>query len=207
MPHPFKQPATPKDVVRSRYVLEPYELVNWFGLGRENLVVDRRSVVEETQWQDRLAALEERVRLLEDQVAIHRLINSWGPAVDTGDADTAAGLFSDDAILETDLSNLRGSGAISAMVRSEAHQSLVRQGSAHIPAFPVIDVEGDTAKAIGYSRVYLHTEEGYEVWRVSANYWEFTRSNDVWRVSRRANHVIDGGQEAHELLGRLSLGH
>jgi ketosteroid isomerase-like protein len=165
--------------------------------------------VEEAQGQDRVAALEQRVRRLEDQVAIHRLINSWGPAVDTGNADTAAGLFSDDAILETDLSNLRGPEAISAMVLSEGHQSLVRQGSAHIPAFPVVevDVDGDTAKAIGYSRVYLHTDEGYEVWRVSANYWEFTRAGDVWRVSRRTNHVIDGGQEAHELLSRLFQQH
>jgi ketosteroid isomerase-like protein len=150
----------------------------------------------------RLDTMEERVQQLEDQVAIHRLINSWGPAVDTGQAEAAAALFSDDAVLQSDLSHLTGPAAIAAMVRSDGQQALIEQGSAHIPAFPVVDVDGDRARAIGYSRVYLHTDEGYEVWRVSANYWEFTRTDNGWRVSRRINHVIDGGPQAQQLLAR-----
>jgi ketosteroid isomerase-like protein len=154
-----------------------------------------------------VAALEQRVRFLEDQVAIHRLINTWGPAVDTGNAESVAGLFSEDAVLESDLSSLTGPAAISAMVLSEGQQSLIRRGSAHIPAFPIVDVDGDEATAIGYSRVYQHTDDGYEVWRVSANYWEFQRTGEGWRVSRRTNHVIDGGPEAQQLLGRVFQHH
>jgi ketosteroid isomerase-like protein len=164
---------------------------------------DRRYVVEDSELQDRLAALEERVTLLEDHVAIHRLINSWGPAVDTGNAEAAGALFSDDAILESDLSYLIGPGAISYMVTGEGHQALIRGGSAHIPAFPVIRVDGDTATAVGYTRVYRHTEDGYEVWRVSANAWRFKRTEAGWRVSRRTNHVIDGGPQAPKLLSQL----
>lgn len=153
--------------------------------------------------EDRVVALEERVRVLEDQVAIHRLINSWGPAVDTGNAQAAAALFSDDAILESDLSYLIGPPAIAAMVLGEGHQSLIQGGSAHIPAFPIVRVDGDQATAVGYTRVYRHLEEGYDVWRVSANRWEFRRTEDGWRVTKRTNHVIDGGPEAPQLLGRL----
>ena len=158
--------------------------------------------MEDAELRARLAILEEQVRRLEDQVAIHRLINSWGPAVDTGQAEAAAALFSEDAVLQSDMSYLTGPAAIEDMVRSDGQQALIDQGSAHIPAFPVVDIEGDAARAIGYSRVYLHTDEGYEVWRVSANYWEFTRTHDGWRVSRRTNHVIDGGPQAQQLLGR-----
>jgi hypothetical protein len=86
------------------------------------------------------------------------------------------------------------------MVHSDGQQALIRQGSAHIPAFPLVEIDGDSARALGYSRVYLHTESGYEVWRVSANYWEFRRTANGWRVSSRVNHVIDGGPEAQELL-------
>jgi ketosteroid isomerase-like protein len=156
-----------------------------------------------TQEKDRVAALEERVKLLEDQLAIHRLINSWGPAVDTGNADAAAALFSDDAILESDLSYLIGPAAIAAMVLGEGHQSLIRGGSAHIPAFPIVDVDGDRATATGYTRVYRHTDDGYEVWRLSANHWEFRRLPEGWRVTRRTNHVIDGGPQATEILRTL----
>ncbi len=158
--------------------------------------------MEDAELEARLAILEEQVRRLEDQVAIHRLINSWGPAVDTGQAEAAAALFSEDAVLQSDMSYLTGPAAIEDMVRSDGQQALIDQGSAHIPAFPVVDIDGDAARAIGYSRVYLHTDDGYEVWRVSANYWEFTRTDDGWRVRRRTNHVIDGGPQAQQLLGR-----
>lgn len=159
--------------------------------------------MDDAQQQDRLTALEERVKLLEDQLAIHRLVNTWGPAVDTGNSEAAAALFSDDAILESDLSYLIGPPAIAAMVLADGHQSLIKGGSAHIPAAPIIDVDGDTATATGYTRVYRHTEDGYEVWRVSANHWEFRRQPEGWRVTRRTNHVIDGGKEAPAILSGL----
>lgn len=158
--------------------------------------------MDSTQQEDRLAALEQRVSLLEDQLDIHRLINSWGPAVDTGDGDAAAALFAEDGLLESDLSYLIGPASIKAMVHGDGHQSLIRDGSAHIPAFPIVRVTGDRASATGYTRVYRYTGEGYEVWRVSANYWEFRRTPDGWRVTRRINHVIDGGPSAKEILGR-----
>jgi hypothetical protein len=153
--------------------------------------------------QDRLEALERRVGFLEDEVAILRLINSWGPAVDTGNAEVAAALFADDGILESDMSYLIGPPAIAAMVRGDGHQSLIRGGSAHIPASPIVQIHGDRASATGYTRVYRHTDEGYEVWRLSANHWEFRRTDDGWRVTRRTNHVIDGGPEAPAILTQL----
>jgi hypothetical protein len=150
--------------------------------------------------QDRLTALEQRVRVLEDHLAILRLINTWGPAVDTGHGEAAASLWTDDGILESDLSHLVGPGAVAAMVASEGQQALIRDGSAHVPAFPVVAVEGDQATATGYTWVYRHRPEGYEVWRVSANQWEFRRTAGVWRVARRTTQVIDGGPKAQELL-------
>jgi ketosteroid isomerase-like protein len=159
--------------------------------------------VDDNRLADRMAALEERLGHLEDQLAIHRLINCWGPAVDIGDGVAAASLFADDGILESDLSYLTGPAAIKAMVHGEGHQSLIRDGSAHVPAFPIVNIDGDRATATGYTRVYRHTADGYEVWRLSANHWEFRRTADGWRMTRRTNHVIDGGPEANELLSRV----
>jgi hypothetical protein len=150
--------------------------------------------------QDRLGALERRVRLLEDQVALYRLISSYGPAVDTGSAEAAGALWDDDGVYEFDTSRLDGPQGIAAMVRGDGHQGLIRQGCAHILALPVVNVDGDRATAAGYSRVYLHTEQGYEIWRVSANSWEFRRTEAGWRVTRRVNRTIDGGPEARGLL-------
>jgi ketosteroid isomerase-like protein len=157
--------------------------------------------VEYTRPDDRLAVLEERVRLLEDQLAIQRLINTWGPAVDTGRSREAAGIWTEDGILQSDVSLLEGPSAVAAMVEGEGQQELIRQGCAHVQAFPLVRVDGDSATATSYSHVYRHTPDGgHEVWRVSANRWEFRRTPSGWRVTRRVVQVIDGGPKARELL-------
>lgn len=151
---------------------------------------------------DRLAALERRVGFLEDQVELLRLINSWGPAVDTGAAEQAAALWADGGVLESDLSRLQGPAEVAAMVDSEGQQALIGQGCAHVQAYPLLSIDGDRASAVGYSRVYRYVDGGHEVWRVSANRWEFRRTPEGWRVAHRVNHVIDGGPEAREILRR-----
>ena len=158
--------------------------------------------MDSTEIQHRLAELEERVRLLEDEAAIRQLMFTWGPAVDTGSSEVASGLWAEDGVLETDMSHLVGPREVAAMVESEGHQALVRQGAGHVQGYPIVTVDGDRATATGYSRVYLHTDSGYEVWRLSANHWQFVRTPNGWRVSRRTNHVIDGGPEARVILSR-----
>ena len=151
---------------------------------------------------DRVSALERRVQELEDQLAILRVINSWGPAVDTGSSMAAGALFDSDGVLESDLSRLEGPAGVEAMVHSDGQQSLIGRGCAHVQTAPLIVVDGDRATAIAYSQVYLHADQGHEVWRVSANQWEFRRTPNGWRVTRRLNRVIDGNPEAHSILRR-----
>jgi len=157
-------------------------------------------VAEDAGFLERFAALESRVRELEDHVAILRLINSWGPAVDTGSSEAAANLFDDDGVLESDLSHLQGPSEVAAMVESDGQQALIRQGCAHVQSAPVVTVDGDRATAITYSQVYLHAENGHDVWRVSANQWECRRTAAGWRLTRRVNRVIDGSPAPQTIL-------
>ena len=146
------------------------------------------------------ATLERRVHMLEDHVAILRMINSWGPAVDTGTSHAAGALFDENGELDSDLSRLEGPAAVVAMVESDAQRAMIQQGCAHVQTAPLITVEGDHATAIAYSQVYLHTDHGHDVWRVSANRWEFRRTSDGWRITRRVNRVIDGNRASHDIL-------
>ncbi len=148
----------------------------------------------------RLHALEARVRQLEDHLAVMRLINSWGPAVDTGRSKEAADLWDEDGVLDSDLSRLEGPAAVVAMVESDGQQALIRQGCAHVQSAPVITVDGDRATATAYSQVFLHTENGPDVWRVSANQWECRRTPDGWRLTQRLNRIIDGTSGSHAVL-------
>jgi SnoaL-like domain len=148
----------------------------------------------------RLAALESRVRELEDHLAVLRLINSWGPAVDTGSSQQAGALWDESGVLESDLSRLEGPAAVVAMVESDGQQALIRKGCAHVQSAPVVTIDGDHAVAVAYSQVFLHSENGHEVWRVSANRWDCHRTPDGWRLTRRVNRVIDGEPAARSVL-------
>jgi ketosteroid isomerase-like protein len=156
--------------------------------------------MESTQAQPDLATLEARLRRLEDEAAICRLIFSWGPAADTANGEAAAALWTEDAVLQTEASETRGSANVLTMINSDAQHSLVDQGCAHVHGFPIVLVDGDQATAVNYSRVYMHSDDGYGIWRVSANNWAFVRTEDGWRATRRTVHVIDGGKEAQQLL-------
>ncbi len=160
--------------------------------------------MESTQAQPDFAALEARLRRLEDEAAICRLIFSWGPAADTANGEAAGALWTEDAVLETEARQTQGAAAVLTMINSDGQHSLVSQGCAHVHGFPIVQVDGDEATAVNYSRVYLHTDDGYEIWRVSANNWGFRRTADGWRATRRTVHVIDGGPEAQDLLRRAA---
>ncbi len=151
---------------------------------------------------DRVAALEARVRELEDRLEVFHLISSWGPAADTGNGEAASAIWTDDAVLETEYGDIEGADGIGLMIDGEDQGALVRRGCAHVQGLPRVSIDGDRATAINYGRVYLHGEDGYEVWRVSANLWDFRRTEDGWRACRRRVHVIDGGPEAQHLLSR-----
>jgi hypothetical protein len=65
---------------------------------------------------------------------------------------------------------------------------------------PHIVLDGDTAVATSYSRLYRRDGDNFRVWRVGANRWEFVRTADGWRVKNRVNRVLNGGEEPRALL-------
>jgi hypothetical protein len=153
-----------------------------------------------TDIEQRLAALEARVHLLEDENALHRLMTSYGPAVDSGSADEAGALWTTDGTYETDGGPgvMEGSAGVAAMVRGRGHQSLL-PNCAHQVGPGVVKVDGDRAEATTYSRVYLRDGDSFRVWRVAVNEWHFVRTGAGWRVQRRINRRL-GHPESTALL-------
>jgi uncharacterized protein (TIGR02246 family) len=149
-------------------------------------------------------ALAKRVRTLEDELAIHRLIVRYGFAVDTGDADGAAAVFTEDAVYDVDGPLLmEGRQAVRDMVRGPRHQAML-PSCAHQIGPAVVEVEGDRAVATGYSRVYHRQGGGIAIYRVSFNRWELVRDGGDWRIARRTTRLL-GHEDAQALL-RQALG-
>lgn len=132
-----------------------------------------------------VAELARRVERLEDELAIHRLIVSYGLGVDAGDADRGAAVFTEDGVYDVDVGRMEGRDAVRAMVRGPKHQEMVGH-CAHQIGPAVVTLEGDgRASAVGYSRVYLETRAGTHVYRVSLNRWNLVKERGAWLIARR----------------------
>jgi uncharacterized protein (TIGR02246 family) len=146
-------------------------------------------------------ALARRVQALEDELAIHRLIVRYGLSVDIGDADLAAGVFTDDGVYDVDIGRMEGRDAVRAMVQSARHQGMVGH-CAHQIGPAVVELAGDDrAVATGYSRVYLHSAAGTHIYRVSCNRWQLVKRDGEWLIAHRTTRVL-GNDEATGVLRR-----
>ena len=147
----------------------------------------------------RVAALEQRLQTVEDELAIHRLIVRYGLAVDLGDPDAAADVFTEDGVYDVDVGVMDGREAVRAMVRGERHQSMVGHCAHQIgPAVVELGAPG-RAVATGYSRVYLETRAGTHIYRVSFNRWELVKAAGEWKIARRVTRIL-GNDEAGTLF-------
>ena len=154
----------------------------------------------------RLAGVEERMRLAEDHLTLWRIVASYGLAVDSGEADATAEIWTEDGLYDVDPVLLEGRKALRDMVSSDFHQGLIAGGVAHLMGVPHIVIDGDHAVVTNYSQVAVREQDqdAHRLWRTSTNRWEFARTAEGWQVTRRNNRLLDGRPEAPELL-RLGL--
>jgi ketosteroid isomerase-like protein len=148
----------------------------------------------------RLAA---RLQAVEDELAITRLLTSYGFAVDGDDSDGCADLYSPDAVVTIDdVTTLRGRAELRGIVTSDAHQAIL-PGCAHVMGPFTVHVSADTATATGYATVYVAGEAGRGVWRQSLSRWTLGRVSGHWKVRRRESWAI--GREQGQQIAREGL--
>ncbi|NKY86733.1 nuclear transport factor 2 family protein [Nocardia veterana] len=153
---------------------------------------------------DDLTEVLRRLRRIEDELAIMRLIASYGPLVDAGAADATAELWCADGEYEVEGWQMRGREEVRSMVNSTAHRTLIAGGSAHFQGPARIEISGDDALAIFESLLVHRESERYEVLRASVHRLELRRTADGWRIARRAGRLLDGGPQARELLSTFA---
>jgi hypothetical protein len=150
-----------------------------------------------------VAALAARVRQLEDQVVIGQLVAQYGPAVDSGSAEAAAGLWEESGAFEVPpYATWTGHEEIAGMVNGPGHQALITNGAAHVLTAPLIAVDGDDARAWNYALNVRWDPEQDRFWvaRASANGWRLRRSSGGWRIAHRVNRALDGTSEPRAIF-------
>ena len=137
-----------------------------------------------------LAALTARVRALEDELAITRVLTSYGLTVDSDDADGCADLYTDDAVVTIDdEATFAGREQIRTIVTCDEHQAIL-PGCAHVMGPFVIRVDSDRAVATGYATIFTAGQGQREVLRQSFGRWELSRIDNRWRITNRAAYAM-----------------
>jgi hypothetical protein len=145
--------------------------------------------------------LERRVRALEDELAIYRVLARYGPAVDSGSGDVAAALFTEDGAYDAGMGRWTGRDEIAGMVHGRVHQGLIHAGAAHVMGgVPHVILNGDTAVAVAYFHLHRRGDDEFKVWRVTATRWDLVRDGETWKVASRVNRLLDGSDDARRLL-------
>lgn len=152
--------------------------------------------------EERVDQLEARLRAAEDQLEIIRLLNTYGPAVDSGSAVAAAALWTQDGIYDAGGVTRFTPEALVAMYNDAGHQALIHEGSSHLTATPRIEVRGDEAEAVAYSFVVRRRGEEWFLMRAAINHWQLVRTSAGWRIKERFNRVLDGSDASHEVMKR-----
>jgi hypothetical protein len=164
-------------------------------------------MTEITELEARLAAVEARLRAVEDHEALRQLVATYGPAVDSGHAEIAASLWSDDGVFDVvPWFELVGHEQIAGMVSGPGHQSVIESGCGHVLTAPRLTVDGDEAQGWNYAFHIRWDGDAERFWiaRLSANEWHFRRGTEGWRVVRRTNVNLDGDERPREILGRAA---
>jgi len=159
-------------------------------------------------------SLEDRVRAIEDKLAIFHLIASHPPAADTGTDRYYREAFVADG--EMDLGGgkgARGNDTIGALVKTPEHEAAIAGGLCHFAGLPSVEIKGDSAVALSYLQIITPDRQaaprevsghgsttGFRIHRVGANRWELKRSKDGWKVVRRTLRPLDGTDDARALL-------
>ena len=160
-------------------------------------------------------SLEQRLRDIEDRLAIYNLIAAHPPSADTGARAYTNSVWIADGTFD------RGPGLVTSPgrdgpgqgVESPAHQAAIRNGIAHFAGLPHIRIDGDAAIVTAYLQIVVPqtqgepveisnhgTTKGFRIHRMSANRWELVRTAKGWKIKRRTLRVLDGSEPAREIL-------
>jgi len=159
--------------------------------------------------------LDERIRMIEDRLAIYNLIASHPPSADTGAGEFVAHVWAEDGVFDrgAEFPRPTGRAAIAVGSSNPEHHRAIEQGIAHFAGLPYVRIDGDTAVAISYLQILVPdrvgpvfdvpnhgSSRGFHVHRVSANRWEFVRTEQGWKISRRTLRPLDGTAPARDIL-------
>lgn len=137
---------------------------------------------------------EERVRQLEDQDAIRRILVDYGEYLDAQDYARYAGLFAQDGVWTGGYGSAKGPAAIQAMLEQAMGRpapGFINKTKSHLMTTMVVTVSGDRATARSRFLVLTADETGKPVPSRAGRYVDaFVREADSWKIKSRTTYGV-----------------
>ena len=150
--------------------------------------------------QEHAPTLEQRLRAIEDRLAIYNLIASHPPSADTGAADHVRAAYTEDGVIDLGgAKTATGNEAVAAMLQTPGHQAAIAGGLAHFAGLPHIELDGDRAVVTSYLQI-LTPHPSAEPVEVPNH--GVSKGAAAWKIKRRTLRPLDGSEAARQLLRR-----
>lgn len=141
-----------------------------------------------------IAALEQRLRSVEDQLAIQRVLIEYSARQDAKDYAGYAALFARDGEWVNGRNTYKGRDAIQKMLvdlYGTPPAGYVNTESFHISSNPQIDVQGDRAIARSRHLLVMRGPDGEPTPVLAGRYEdEFIREDGQWKILRRVDTPV-----------------
>lgn len=138
--------------------------------------------------------LEQRLRLVEDELAVRRVITAYSNAQDAHDYDGYVALFAKNGEWVSGSNVFRGHEAIKNMLvdlYGASSPGYVNGESFHISFNADVRVNGDKATATSRHVLFMRGQKGEPVPMLSGRYDdEFVREDGQWRILRRLDTPV-----------------
>lgn len=161
--------------------------------------------------------MEDRLRAVEDRLAIYDLLASHPIGSDAADAAILEAIYSEDTVIDRGplLPGAAGRDKLLELIESPEHRKAIDSGLVHFGSLPLVELRGDSATATSYVMLLAAdrdsaprelpnhgTSHGYWIHRIVASRWTLERVAGKWCIKRRKMHFHDGSPEARELIGQ-----
>ena len=144
--------------------------------------------------QVQIASVEERLRRVEDTLAIQAVIIAYAAHIDAHDFGAYADLFAPDGIWQNGNTIKRGRDEIRGLLvglYGEPAEDFVNAESYHLVSNPRIVLDGDRATATSRHLLIMRGEGGQPVPELTGFYEdEFVRIDGEWKIARRVDNPI-----------------
>ena len=159
------------------------------------------------------AALEARLKTLEDKQEITQLLAMHPLAIDSGEGDFWMSNWTKDLVMDLTLDPEAHSGHYEGVygwdtmleeIKGPELAASRKAGLMHLNTPPSIKLDGDKATATNYTELIMAQGKGLRIQVVLANRWELVRQNGRWMIGKRTMREMSHEESFSLMQGGLA---